>query len=190
MKGQIMNRPEQRRPEQKHCGWQSTSVRFITTFLTVAVMVMIFAFSTEDADRSNETSGAVTRIVLSVISPRYEELPPDQQEELFNSVQTVIRKCAHFSEYTLLGWMLRLCLESWFGLPVRRKLGLWAWAGGALYACTDELHQILVDGRSGQLLDVMIDSSGVLLGTVLAGLLIRKIRKENAAPPDERGRLT
>ncbi len=174
-----------KRPDKKRRGWQSPPVRWITTLLTVAVMVMIFAFSMEDADRSNETSGTVTRIVLSVIAPGYEQLAPERQEELFNSVQTVIRKCAHFSEYTLLGLVLRLCLESWFGQSGRKRLGLWAWAGGTLYACTDELHQLLVDGRSGQLMDVMIDSSGVLLGAFLTGFVLEKMRKENAALLEE-----
>lgn len=180
-----MDRGQKNRPDLKNHGWQSNQARFITTLLTVAVMVMIFMLSTEDANRSNETSGVFSRIVLKVISPGYEQLPPDRQEALFNSVQNVIRKCAHFSEYALLGLALRLCLESWFGPGPRKECGVWSWAGGTLYACTDELHQMLVDGRSGQVRDVMIDSSGVLFGTVLAVLLIRKTWKGNPAPTEE-----
>ena len=165
-----------RKHEEKDSGrtvWQCAAVRFITTFAAVAVMVMIFAFSAEDADRSNGRSGAVSQFVLSVIAPGYGQMTPDRQDVLFNDVQTVVRKCAHFLEYALLGLVLRLCLESWFG-PHRRKLTLWAWVGGSLYSCTDELHQIMVSGRSGQAADVLIDSTGVLLGALIAGLILSR----------------
>ena len=33
-----------------------------------------------------------------------------------------------------------------------------------LYACSDEFHQLFVPGRSGQFIDVCIDSSGALFG--------------------------
>ena len=38
---------------------------------------------------------------------------------------------------------------------------------GALYAVSDELHQLLVAGRAGMLTDVLLDSSGVLTGVLL-----------------------
>ena len=61
------------------------------------------------------------------------------------------------------------------------KLPLYSWMGGALYAATDETHQLLVDGRGGSALDVLLDSSGVLAGVLLAMLLIREIRKRQEA---------
>lgn len=44
---------------------------------------------------------------------------------------------------------------------------LFAWAGGILYAVTDEIHQIFVEGRSCELRDLLIDAAGVLLGVVI-----------------------
>ncbi|MBR7173965.1 MAG: VanZ family protein, partial [Clostridia bacterium] len=45
----------------------------------------------------------------------------------------------------------------------------------------DELHQLLVDGRSGQVRDVGIDSAGVLTGVLAAAGMIRLManRKRN-----------
>ena len=37
-----------------------------------------------------------------------------------------------------------------------------------IYACTDEFHQIFVSGRSPQMFDVMIDTSGALFGIMIA----------------------
>ncbi len=161
-------------------GWHSIPVRMITTLLTIAVMVMIFFFSTEDADQSNETSGWVTDVVLSVIAPNWAQRPVSEQEQLFQTAQTVIRKCAHFSEYMLLGLTLRFCLESWLITDKRRRKNLMAISGAVVYACTDEFHQLLVDGRSGQILDVVIDSGGAVLGTVLAGFILYMIEKRNS----------
>ena len=43
---------------------------------------------------------------------------------------------------------------------------------GALYAVSDEIHQIFVPGRSCQAFDVLIDSSGVLTGTIIMLLFL------------------
>ena len=163
-------------------GWQRSWVRILTTLLTAAVMVMIFAFSTEDAEHSDRTSGLISRRVLSIIHPEYEQLEESRQKLLYDDVQHIVRKCAHFTEYMLLGLMLRLCLESWFGRKVRksRRLTLAGFCGGTVYACTDEFHQLLIEGRSGQGSDVLVDGSGVLLGVLIAALLIRRINRKSA----------
>ena len=163
-------------------GWQRSWVRILTTLLTAAVMVMIFAFSTEDAEHSDRTSGLISRRVLSIFHPDYEQLEESRQKLLYDDVQHAVRKCAHFTEYTMLGLMLRLCLESWFGHRVKRSrsLTLAGFCGGTVYACTDEFHQLLREGRSGQWSDVFGDGSGVLLGVLIGMLLIRRISRRNA----------
>lgn len=163
-------------------GWQRSRVRILTTLLTAAVMVMIFAFSTEDAEHSDKTSGLISRRVLSIFHPDYEQLEESRQKLLYDDVQHAVRKCAHFTEYTMLGLMLRLCLESWFGHRVKRSrsLTLAGFCIGTVYACTDEFHQLLIEGRSGQWSDVFVDGSGVLLGVLIGMLLIRRISRRNA----------
>ena len=44
-----------------------------------------------------------------------------------------------------------------------------------IYACTDEFHQLFIAGRSGEFMDVMIDTMGVLNGALLALLIIKII---------------
>lgn len=165
-------------------GWQAAWVRALTTVLTAVIMLMIFLFSTQDADRSDRTSGIFSRRVISLLYSDYDSRPEAEQQEIYDSVQHVTRKCAHFCEYALLGFMIRLCLESWFGNAVKRKrtLLLAGFAAGAFYAATDEIHQLLIDGRSGQWTDVLLDSCGVMTGVLLGVLLIRLTgqRKEEA----------
>ena len=155
-------------------GWQQTWVRIITTILTLCVMTVIFAFSTQNAERSDNTSGIISKAIISVLYFDYGSQTPKKQQEIYDRVQYIVRKCAHFTEYTLLGFMLRLCLESWLGHRMRKRhiLLLLAFICGALYAGTDEWHQRLIDGRSGQLTDVLLDSCGVLFGTLLGSRMI------------------
>lgn len=42
-----------------------------------------------------------------------------------------------------------------------------------LYACSDEIHQLFVSGRSGKVLDVCIDTFGSLMGI----FIYNKLRK-------------
>jgi len=155
-------------------GWQQSWVRALTTILTLFMMGFIFVMSMEPAEKSDQTSGIISKQVLPVVYPDYEQFPPTKKVIAYNNVQHGVRKVAHFSEYAMLGLCLRLCLESWFGHRFVRKktLYLLAWLGGTLYAVTDELHQLMIDGRAGQWTDVLIDSSGVLTGVLFAALVM------------------
>ncbi len=162
--------------------WQKTWVRLLTTILTIGIMTMIFAFSMENAEQSDLRSGAFSRTVISILHPDYEQMETVQQKELYDSIQHAVRKTAHFTEYLLLGFMLRLCLESWFGSRMKKlsPLALIGFGTGTAYACSDEMHQLAIEGRSGQWTDVLVDGSGVLAGVMLATLLIRGINRKDA----------
>ena len=70
---------------------------------------------------------------------------------------TVLRKCAHVTEYGVLGALLYRAFE-------REAPAL---AAGIAYAATDELHQHFVRGRHASPVDVGIDAVGVALGMLL-----------------------
>ncbi len=151
-------------------GWQQLWVRILTTALTIAVMVLIFCFSMETAEQSDHTSGWISRTIIKIIDPDYDRKTAEEQIEIYDSVQHAVRKTAHFTEYALLGLMIRFCIESWTGT---RKWSIpLAWISGTLYAVTDEIHQLMISGRSGQWTDVAIDSCGAALGAAAAALII------------------
>ena len=167
-------------------GWQASWVRVATTMMTVALMVMIFCFSMENAEESDRRSGVISNMIMRLVYPEYEQMDAEWQQSVYESVQHVVRKLAHFTEYMMLGFMIRLCLESWFGHRMNqyRILALIGFGAGAGYACTDEVHQLAIDGRSGQLTDVLVDSSGVLFGVVLGTLLVRSVNRKTPGNPD------
>jgi VanZ family protein len=70
---------------------------------------------------------------------------------------TVLRKCAHLTEYAILGALLYRAFE-------REAPAL---AAGIAYAGTDELHQHFVRGRHASPVDVAIDAVGVAFGMLL-----------------------
>ena len=70
---------------------------------------------------------------------------------------TVLRKCAHVTEYAVLGALLYRALE-------REAPAL---AAGIAYAATDEFHQHFVHGRHASPVDVGIDAVGVALGMLV-----------------------
>ena len=163
-------------------GWQSAWVRAVTTLLTVAVMIMIFCFSMENAEESDQRSGFIAMPVIRLLHPDYDQLDETVQEEIYAGVSLVVRKCAHFTEYMVLGFLLRLCLESWFGHRLKRYriLALIGFGAGTAYACTDEAHQLGVEGRFGEWKDVLVDAGGVLLGVTLGTMLVKALNRKNA----------
>ena len=72
---------------------------------------------------------------------------------------TILRKLAHLAEYAILGALLDRALR-------RPQLAV-AIVFAALYAVTDEEHQVFVEGRHGAPLDVGIDILGALVGVFL-----------------------
>ena len=86
----------------------------------------------------------------------------------------ILRKFAHFTEFTALGMTL-----GWlFGMLNRRKS--WPFLSGAAAGCVDELIQSFVPERAPRLLDVGIDSLGVLTGIVLLHLGHTYLKKKSA----------
>jgi VanZ family protein len=89
----------------------------------------------------------------------------------------VIKKTGHLLEYGILGLLLwraahgSLALRGWAGEENahERAAALLAVVLGAAYAVSDELHQMLVPSRSGNLRDVVIDTLAV---TLAVGLLL------------------
>lgn len=160
-------------------------VRLILWIAVGIVAGMIFWFSAQDGATSGQLSGGITEKVVEVVEPDYDSLPEPEQQTLFDAVQFAVRKSAHFSEYALLGFLLRLLCASY----ALRRGGLVAWLCGTGYAATDELHQWFVAARSAMWQDVCLDSSGVLAGVLLAtGILVLFAYRKRRRTSHDRGK--
>ena len=86
----------------------------------------------------------------------------------------IVRKMAHFCEYTLEGFLLMLCMRVYSRRPLRHITV--PMLAGVLTALTDETIQIFSPGRSSQVTDVWLDSAGVLAGILTALVLMALCR--------------
>jgi len=78
----------------------------------------------------------------------------------------MIRKLGHFGEYFVLSILvLRALRQETHHRIARRHIAL-GLSLSALYAISDELHQALVPNRSASIIDVLIDVSGGICGTL------------------------
>ncbi len=93
----------------------------------------------------------------------------------------IVRKLAHFSEYTLIGGLLLSCAYSFDRKKPHRFLGYVALAGLAI-PLIDETIQLFVEGRAGLVVDIWIDFGGVCMGTLVMlafYAIYRRIKKFN-----------
>jgi VanZ family protein len=105
-----------------------------------------------------------------IIAPILRWLFPHISEDTVNFIVLVVRKGAHLTEYAILGLLLWRALRK----PIRDDARSWSWrtAGwavlvAALYASSDELHQLFVPTREASVRDVLIDTTGAALGLLL-----------------------
>ena len=121
--------------------------RIIFTILIIVNCLVIFKFSSQDADTSSQTSGVVVNKIVDKISNVNKNV---NKEKLTDDVTFVVRKCAHLSIYTLLGiWLMNLA--NTFNLLSTRNRIVFCIIFGMMYATSDELHQKFVNGRSAEI---------------------------------------
>lgn len=60
-------------------------------------------------------------------------------------------------------------------------VGVAAFVIAVLYACSDEIHQLFIDGRAGQVADVLVDASGAAIGCLLMCLVMHAFLKRRLA---------
>lgn len=138
--------------------------------------VFIFQMSAKGGEVSQGMSDGVIASAIKLLYPGFVSLNPDAQVAAIGTWSFPVRKAAHLSEYALLGLLAsnaciqlarargrEVCLRS-----EGKRLLLLAFALCVLYAASDEFHQLFVDGRSGQLRDVVIDSCGAMIGVLVA----------------------
>lgn len=128
----------------------------ILIILTLCVVAFIFMHSLTPATLSAEESGAVTDW-LSKLLP-------------FQLTDHIVRKLAHFTEYSVLGFLTSFTVYSFFKKPTG---GIFIKLFFTIFtAVIDETIQLNISGRSGQVTDVLLDFSGSVTGIIISTLLI------------------
>ena len=159
----------EKRTEKRKGGWDMKKKIF--AILLVLWMGFIFSMSSQNSTVSSNTSGGTIRMIMSTV-PKFDEQSEEVQDEIVESLQYITRKSAHFIGYMILGILAILLFLQYENIKYK---GWSAFLLSVLYAISDEVHQLFVPGRSGQVKDVLIDSCGAALGIVIVILVCKAI---------------
>jgi len=132
----------------------------ISIILVILWMLVIFLLSSSNSIQSNNQSGYIVNYMANIFNISNIKL-----------LSYIIRKIAHLSEYFILGALTINMITCY------KKKTYIAIIICILYAISDEIHQSLVPGRSPQIIDILIDSIGSLIGILTYQFIIKIINK-------------
>ena len=137
--------------------------KIIKILLVLIIMFTIFKFSSErDTVSTKRSDGIIIRTCEFVLGRQLS----DKEKEIYLEKYVVyVRKTAHFTLYFLLG-LTYISLLKEFNLN-DKKLLIYTIIFVFIYACSDEIHQLFVPGRSGEITDVLIDTTGGIVSSFI-----------------------
>lgn len=134
-----------------------TAICWILVFICMGV---IFWLSSRTADESAQQSGSILQYLIKIFG-----------DNIFTDF--IVRKLAHFLEFTGLCLLMNTALYQ----TRKRKSFVLATALTSLYAVSDEVHQLFVEGRACRIADWAIDTCGAILGTIAFAVIFMIVSK-------------
>jgi VanZ family protein len=135
-------------------------MRAFLKYWLVVLLWMALVFSASADSHSYQHSSRI-------LGPLLHWLFPHLSESTLDLLLLLGRKCAHLTEYAVLGALIWRALRR----PARNDPRPWSWRPVlwsvlcvALYASSDEFHQRFVPSRDPEVRDVAIDTMGGILG--------------------------
>ena len=99
--------------------------------------------------------------------------PGDASSKISNNL--FIRKLGHFSEYAALGFWSFVYFANLLINDIKKnktiKVSIISLIFSFLYAVSDEIHQVFVPGRDGNVKDVVLDTCGAFFGILVVNIL-------------------
>lgn len=148
--------------------------RFLYMIPVIIWMIFIFYMSGKTGQESSGQSGKISLFITNLLE-KVRQDPAQEMQNLQDILELVIRKAAHMTEYAILFLLSYLAMVKISMSQSRFYNRSIAVLISLLYACSDEMHQLLVPGRSGRMIDVGIDMAGVLI--VLICMILSKNTK-------------
>lgn len=133
-------------------------------FFVATMLAVIFYMSSKSGELIDTGSGIISLLRNTLIAATTS----------FFGHAIDVSPIGHFTEFFLLGLALINALRLTFPLG---KASLYALICASVYGASDELHQILVPGRSCDPMDWLVDTIAAALAVALFALVIRLKRK-------------
>jgi VanZ family protein len=150
-------------------GWKV----FLRNWAPVAFWAVIIFSLSSDGFSSSNTAG----FLEPLLSAFYSGITAAQ----FELIHLLIRKLSHWGEYCILSLLLLRAVRDQLNQKLALRRALWIAAAVAVYALSDEFHQLFVPSRTASLADVTIDSFGGFCGILWSYLNTQR----NRPAPDE-----
>lgn len=145
-------------------------IRIVMLIFIALWMFVIFSFSADTGIESHTLSDICVTIFNKVIY-RFtgKDLRIAISAEHYMWIELCFRKLAHMFIYFVLAISVMLFLYTFkLNMFVRIVMSLFYCF---VYALSDEFHQLFVDGRGASFFDALIDTTGAMLGIIVALIL-------------------
>lgn len=148
--------------------------RILSVICVLLWMSIIFSFSNQQGESSGNTSKRISEVIVNIIDiqNKYTDI---EKEALTKQIEPLIRKLAHYTFYAVGGILIANCVYQ-FCKKENILIGT-STAIGVIYAISDELHQLMIAGRNGNIKDVLIDSLGIVTGIMFFLLVMGMYQK-------------
>ena len=128
-------------------------------WLPVILWITVIFAASSDLFSAPHTGSVLEEVITTVLGYR---LSP----AAFEKLHFIVRKCAHLTEYGILGALLFRAIRG------HRTRWHWRWAGAAVgiagcVASVDEWRQTFVPSRTGSPIDVAIDIAGAAVAQIV-----------------------
>jgi VanZ family protein len=139
---------------------------FIKYWLPVLLWTVFIFVGSSDLMSAEHTS--------RFIGPFLRWFAPDISETTVASIQLIVRKCAHLTEYAVLAALISRALRSQSPGGTARTQAAFAFLAAVTCAALDEFHQSFVPSRTSSPTDVVIDGVGAIIGLVVYWRMVRR----------------
>ena len=141
--------------------------RIILFIIIFMWMTLVFYLSSQNGDESTGTSSHIVNIILKI----YESITNKEfLIEYVDNITYMVRKLAHFTLYFIGAIPIFLFISTYNNK--KNKTYIYTILTCAMYACTDELHQFFISDRNADLLDILIDTCGSIVGIGITKMTI------------------
>lgn len=140
--------------------------------MLIAWMFFIFSMSAMDGTNSESLSVGISEKVVKVAVQNYQTLPKTQKMRILDEANFTVRKTAHVTEYAILGVFALLVLLNYKKTLLSQSLI--SLLVCAIFAASDEFHQIFTVGRTPLITDSLIDISGSIVGIFILWAIVKR----------------
>ena len=145
--------------------------------LSICYIGVIFMFSSQTAEISGGTSTGLIDKIYDFLLKLYSGNMIIGKDEFISFFEPYLRKGAHLFNFFILSIFV-----SGYVLCCKKRIYKSLFISLLVCFCVaslDEFYQLFIDGRSGEIRDVLIDTSGSLIGVFTRYLEIKfRIKKE------------